>query len=59
MKTKILFTLIFIVTSFAAFSQPLPPSTPSGTPVPVGNILLLLIGGIATFVMGKKAYKTK
>jgi len=48
MKSRFITTLIIVFTAANLFAQPLPPTSPSGSPVPVGEIagLLLFIGGI-------------
>lgn len=57
---KYINTLLFIVISISVcFGQPIPPSTPSGSPVPVegiGLIVLTIAGGI---ILWKNKLKNK
>lgn len=49
MKSRLINTIIIIIFTFSKLlAQPLPPTTPSGNPVPMGEIsvLLLVLGGI-------------
>lgn len=59
MKT-IRYTLILILLFFTELimAQPLPPSNPNGSPVPVENALWLLILGIVGFGFRKSNIKT-
>lgn len=56
MKTKIITTIIAIfMLTINLWAQPLPPSTPFGSPVPVGAFgFLLLAFGAAFFVNRNK-----
>ena len=47
---------ILLTLSVVANAQPLPPTTPSGNPVPVGEltIVLTVLGSLIFFVRGKK-----
>lgn len=51
--------LLFIFLSFAATAQPLPPSTPYGSPVPVGGavVLLLAMAGLGIRQLMKRRNK--
>jgi LPXTG-motif cell wall-anchored protein len=57
MKSRFITTIfILIFTTANLFAQPLPPATPSGNPVPVGELaaLLLVLGGGILLVKRKK-----
>ena len=57
MKSRIITTiLILIFTTANLFAQPLPPTNPSGNPVPIGEVagLLLVIGGAFLIKRKKK-----
>lgn len=46
--------LVFIVMATTAMAQPLPPSTPSGNPVPVGQLIELLLLVCSVFFVKQK-----
>lgn len=57
MKLRIIATLFTLIyTSINLVGQPLPPTNPNGSPVPIGSIagILLLIGGFFLMKTKKK-----
>ncbi|MFA9391240.1 MAG: LPXTG cell wall anchor domain-containing protein [Prolixibacteraceae bacterium] len=57
MKKIILTSIVFLSLVVFAFAQPLPPTTPSGNPVPIGGFLLLLLSLSGVFLFLKKRNK--
>lgn len=56
MKTKIIIlAIIFLSLAVVLNAQPSPPTTPYGTPVPVGGLSLILLaaGGLLVFFRKK------
>ena len=47
MKTKHIILIAFLFAGTVALAQPLPPTTPSGNPVPVESLVMLLFAAIA------------
>ncbi|MDA3930654.1 MAG: LPXTG cell wall anchor domain-containing protein [Prolixibacteraceae bacterium] len=58
MKIKKIYLLLFVLAlTLNLFAQPLPPTSPSGSPVPIGALagLLLIVGTV--FMVKKKKNK--
>lgn len=55
MKSRIILSLISIILfTTSALAQPLPPSTPNGNPVPIGEFVSILLVAGTYFLVKKK-----